>query len=724
MELNGSSSNVHQKCSSEGSRDASKKPTEKEVFINHGIQVSSEIAWHQMRKEWVGNRSKKFERPPKDSIVSLTTSYEDLLLSTEPFQQPISLTHHEEEQKMNSLKAVLASCKTIRQALQIQAHTVVIGRHHDPFLMTPLISFFATNNLHHSHLLFSQIPNPDLFLFNLLIRAFSLSHTPHHALSLYRSMLSSSPPISPDSFTFPFLLKSCAKLSLPKLALQLHSHVIKSGFESSVFVVNALLQLYFVFGDARNACRVFDGSPVRDCVSYNTMINGFVRAGRAGCSMRVFGEMRDNRFEVDEYTLVALLSACSSLEDNGTGRVVHGLVYRKLGRVGENELLMNALVDMYAKCGCLEVAEKVVSCANGKSGIAAWTSLVSAYALRGEVEVARRFFDQMGERDVVSWTAMISGYCHAGFFQEALELFVEFEGLVMEPDEVAVVSALSACARLGALELGRKIHHKYDSGSWQCGRHRGFTCAVVDMYAKCGSIDTALDVFCRTSDDVRTNFLYNSILSGLAHHGLGEHAMAVFEEMRLLGLEPDEVTFVALLCACGHNGLVNDGKRLFESMLTVYGVSPQMEHYGCMVDLLGRAGRLNEAYCLIQNMPFKANAVIWRSLLSAGKVHGDVELARLASQQLLAMEHDHGARYVMLSNMLTLMDKHDEAASVRKAIDDVGIQKPPGWSYVEVNGALHKFLAGDMSHPEAKATELMLRSVDMGLKSVGHVISA
>nr|KYP33353.1 Pentatricopeptide repeat-containing protein At5g66520 family [Cajanus cajan] len=561
---------------------------------------------------------------------------------------------------MDVLKAVLASCKTIHQALQIHAHVVVSGRHDDPFLITTLISLLATASsagLRHSHRLFSQVPNPDLFLFNAMIRAFSLSHTPHCALSLYKSMLSASPPISPNAFTFPFLLKSCATSSTPKHALQLQTHVLKSGFASDVFVVNALLHLHFVFRDALSAAKVFDESPVRDCVSYNTMIRGFARVGRAGCSMRVFGEMRGLCVEPDD-------------------------------------------------------------------GIAAWTSLVSAYALRGDVEVARRLFDQMGERDVVSLTAMISGYCHAGCFQEALELFEQLEGLGMEPDEVAVVAALSACAGLGALELGRRIHHKYGGESWQCGHHRGFTCAVVDMYAKCGNIDTALDVFYKTSDDMKTTFLYNSIMSGLAHHGRGEHAMALFEEMRLLGLVPDGVTFVSLLCACGHSGLVDDGKRLFESMLSVYDVSPQMEHYGCIVDLLGRAGRLNEAYCLIQNMPFKANAVIWRALLSACKVHGDVELARLASQQLLEMEHDHGARCVMLSNMLTLMDKHDEAECVRRAIDDVGIQKPPGWSYVEMNGALHKFLAGDKSRPEAKAIELMLKDIYMGLKSIGHVISA
>ncbi|KAK7392439.1 hypothetical protein VNO78_20878 [Psophocarpus tetragonolobus] len=626
---------------------------------------------------------------------------------------------------MKGLKTVLASCKTIQQALQIHAQMVVTGRRRDPFLMTTLISFFATASsagLRHSHILFSQFPNPDLFLFNVMIRAFSLSHTPQYALFLYKQMLSASPPIYPDTFPFPFLLKSCAKLSLPKLGLQLQTHFIRSGFASDVFIFNALLHFHFVFGDVCNACKVFDENHVRDSVSYNTMINGFVRTDRASCSIKLFGEMRGLRVEPDEYTLVALLSACSSLEDHATGRVVHGFVYRKLGCLGGNEFLMNALVDMYAKCGCLKAAERVASSRNGKSGVAAWTSLVSAYALRGEVEVARRLFDRMGEKDVVSWTAMISGYCHAGCFQEALELFVELEGLVMEPDEVAVVAALSACARLGALELGRRIHHKYDGESRLCGHHRGFTCAVVDMYAKCGSIDTALDVFCRTSNNMKTTFLYNSVISGLSHHGLGKHALTLFGEMRLLGLEPDEVTFVALLCACGHSGLVDDGKRLFESMLSVYGVSPQMEHYGCMVDLLGRAGHLNEAYCLIQNMPFKANAVIWRALLSACKVHGNVELARLASQELLAMDHDHGARYVMLSNMLTLVDKHDEAATVRKAIDDVGIQKPPGWSYLEINGALHKFLAGDKSHPEAKGTELMLKNVNMGLESIGPFI--
>ena len=539
-------------------------------------------------------------------------------------------------------------------------------------------------------------------------------------------MLNASSKPSPDSFTYPFLIKSCARLLLPKLGFQVHCHVTKNGCVSDIFVVNALLHMYCVFGETIYACKVFEESPVRDCVSYNTMISGLVQAGRAGCALQIFREMGVFGIEVDEYTVVALLSACSLLDDCEIGKQVHCLACKKLGCVDSNVLVMNALVDMYAICGCLEMYYTVLEngVRSGKSVVAAWTSVVSAYARRGEVEAARGLFDQMDERDVVSWTAMISGYTHAGYFQEALELFVQLEGLGIKPDLVAVVAALSACARLGALDLGRRIHHKYAAENWPCGQNGGFISAVVDMYAKSGSIDTALDIFTKTSDNWKTTLLYNSIISGLAHHGLGEYAITLFKEMGLLGLGPDEVTFVALLCACGHSGLVDDGKKLFESMLTVYGINPQMEHYGCMVDLLGRAGHLNEAYHLIMNMPFKANAVVWRALLSACKLHGDVELAKIASQELLAIEHDHGARYVMLSNMLADIDQHEEAASVRKAIDDVGIQKPPGWSYVEMKGALHKFLAGDKSHPEAKATELMLRDINMGLKSLGHVISA
>ncbi|KAI9121997.1 hypothetical protein K1719_006686 [Acacia pycnantha] len=623
-----------------------------------------------------------------------------------------------------SLNALLRSCKTINEALQIHAQVIVNGRHDDLFVLSGLISFFALsgsrNGLHHSRVLFSQIYFPDVFIWNAMIRGYSLCDTPEDAIFLYRSMLGVE---SPNEFTFPFLLKSCVRLSRPQIGRQVHCHILKNGFASDIYIVNALLHMYCTFRNMKNAFHVFEESPVRDCVSYNTMITGYAQAGLARSSLELFKKMRELHIYPDEYTIVALLSASSSLADPIAGKQIHCLAYIILGSVGNNILLMNTLVDMYAKCGLLKLAERVLSTMGPSKSIAAWTSVVSGYALCGEIEVARRIFDQMDERDVVSYTVMIYSYSRAGFFQEALELFVRLEDMGIQQDVISVVAALSACARLGALELGRRIHLKY-AKTWSFGEHGDFNSAAVDMYAKCGDIDTAMDIFRKTPDNLKTTLLYNSIISGLAHHGLGETAITIFKEMKLTGLRPNEITFVAILSACGHSGLVQEGKKLFESMMNIYSISPKMEHYGCMVDLFGRAGCLNEAYDKIKSMPYKANSVIWRALLGACKIHGDVELAKIAGQELLAMEPNHGARYVILSNMLADTDRHEEASRVREAIDDVAIQKPPGWSYVELNGTIHKFLASKRSHLEDKATVLMLRDMYMGLKSIGHVFSA
>lgn len=625
-----------------------------------------------------------------------------------------------------TLNALLRSCKNVREALQIHAQIIVNGRHDDLFVLSGLLSFFALsgtrNGLRHSRVLFSQIYFPDVFIWNAMIRGYSLGDTPHDAILLYKSMLASGFE-SPNEFTFPFLLKSCVRLSHLQIGRQVHCHIMKYGFDSDIYIVNALLHLYCTFKDIVNACYVFEKSLVRDCVSYNTMISGYVQAGLACSSLHFFKKMREHHIGPDDYTFVALLSACSSLVDPIAGKQIHCLAYIILGSVGSNIVLMNALVDMYAKCGYLKMAERVLGTMGTRKSITALTSVISTYAQRGEVEVARRIFDQMDKKDVVSSTVMINSYSRVGRFQEALELFEQIEDLGIEPDVFAVVAALSACARLGALELGRRIHHKY-AESWLCGQNGDFISASVDLYAKCGDIDTAMDIFRKTPDNLKTTLLYNSTISGLAHHGLGETSMTLFKEMKSLGLKPNGITFVAILSACAHSGLVEDGKKLFESMLTVFCINPAIEHYGCMVDLLGRAGCLNEAYAVIKNMPFKANSVIWRSLLGACKIHGDVELAKIADRELLAMEPDHGARYVMLSNMLADRDQHEEATRVRKEIDDFGIQKPPAWSYVELNGTLHKFMASDRSHLEAKAAELMLRDMYMGLKSFGYDFSA
>lgn len=512
-----------------------------------------------------------------------------------------------------------------------------------------------------------------------MIRAYSRSHNPREAFVLYMSMIATSPEL-PNNFTFPFLLNSCARFSSLEPGQEVHSHIIKHGFESDLFVRNALIHLYSVFGNLILAQTLFDESLARDIVSYNTMIKGYADVKQPECALCLFREMQNSGIVPDEFTFVALFSACSVLNEPNIGKQVHTLVYKKLGDIDANPLLKSAIVDLYAKCGLMNIAERVLNTIRTSENAAAWSSMVSGYARCGEIMVARKFFDQMHERDVVSWTAMISGYTQAGQCSEALELFEEMGALGIKPDEVTLTAALSACARLGALHLGKKLYHQYiENGVFN--QNPILTAAVIDMFAKCGSIDSALNIFHRVEGNMKTGCVFNSIISGLALHGLGEAAVTVFRELTATGLKPDEVTFVGVLCACSRRGLVEEGKKLFESMLNEYGIRPQMEHYGCMVDLLGRYGHLGEAYELVQKMPLEANSVIWRTLLSACRTHGNVKLGEIAGRKLLEMEAGHGARYVLLYHMLADANQWEEAGRVRKAMEDHGIPKPPGWSY-------------------------------------------
>lgn len=623
----------------------------------------------------------------------------------------------------SSLLVLLESCESLKQALQIQAQIIIHGFHHDIFPISRLISTFALwgskDGLLHSRKLFSQLDKPNIFIWNTMIRGYSHSDTPLQSLVLYMSLLYRGIE-SPNNFTFPFLLNSCARLSSLRPGFQIHCHITKFGFEWDLFVRNALIHFYSFFRCTNHAQKVFDESLVRDIVSYNTMINGYAQAQQPCAALQLYRKMKDSDIQPDTFTFVALFSACSVLNDPRIVKRIHALVYKNLICVDSNMLLKTAVIDMYAKCGLMNAAERVFGTMRTSENIAAWSSMVSGYSQAGEVETARRLFDQMDQRDIVSWTAMISGYSQAGQFREALELFGEMESLNIQPDEVTIVAILSACAGLGALDFGRRIHGQF-IGNELFGRNIFVTTAVIDMYAKCGSIDTALDIFYRIPKNLKTVSLFNSMISGLAQHGFGKNAVDVFREMELMRLKPDRVTFVATLCACSHCGLVEDGKELFESMLNVYGIKPEMEHYGCMVDLLGRNGRLDEAFSLIQSMPYEANSIIWRALLGACRLHGYTEIGKIAGCKLLEVEPNHGAHYVLLSNLLANTNQWEEARKVRKLMDSKGIQKPAGWSYIEFNGALHRFLASEKSHPKAKEIELMLKEMTMRLRTAGYV---
>ncbi|CAN0861748.1 Pentatricopeptide repeat-containing protein At5g66520 [Linum grandiflorum] len=329
-----------------------------------------------------------------------------------------------------------------------------------------------------------------------------------------------------------------------------------------------------------------------------------------------------------------------------------------------------------------------------------WNSMINGYMKCGQTQKATELFNQMPNKDTISWTTMISGYVQAGLDKEALEFFHEMQGAGKKLDKVTLTTALSACAQLGALDQGRWIHAHINRSGMQIDPILG--CALIDMYAKCGDMEEALEMF----DKMRgTKYVHawTAIVFGFAIHGQGRDALTWFRKMKEDGIEPNPVTFTAILTACSYAGLVEQGKSVFKSIKECHELNPTIEHYGCMVDLLGRAGLLNEAKDLIKTMPVKPNAIIWGSLLKACKIHGNLELGKQIGELAIEMDPDHGGRYIQLANIHAAAKEWELAAKARRRMKEHGVSKLPGCSTISLNGTVHEFSAGDGSHPEADA---------------------
>ncbi|XP_011625534.1 pentatricopeptide repeat-containing protein At1g08070, chloroplastic-like [Amborella trichopoda] len=403
-----------------------------------------------------------------------------------------------------------------------------------------------------------------------------------------------------------------------------------------------------------SALQVFEAIPQRDVVSWTSIICGFLRNGLEREAVSAFAsmDMRPNA-----RTLVSLLSACSKSDCNSgfelgglrVGRSIHGFSVRNMMIEGKR-VFCNALMDMYAKCGV--------------------------------VEIARLVFYRMAERDVVSWTTMISGYAHCGCLEEAIGLFDEMLKARVEPNEVTFVSVLHACARSGALGLGKWVHqYMTDKNVKMCLFLEN---SLVDMYAKCGDLDMAMRIF--NAMPHRDVISWNAIICGLAMHGNGTHALELFSLMNNVVVRPDAITYIGVLSACSHAGLIDKGCQYFRMMRDVYDISPRMEHYACMVDLYGRAGLLKEAEDFIRNMPAMPNLHVLGALLNACKIHGDMEMCKRVGDLIKEMGLPiTGGIYALIANMYTNANRLVDAIEVRETLRDQGVRKSPGCSWIEVH---------------------------------------
>lgn len=396
-----------------------------------------------------------------------------------------------------------------------------------------------------------------------------------------------------------------------------------------------------------------------------------------------------------------LKSSSEVLKPLGT-KLVH--VHVMKSGFGEYPVVKTALIDAYARRSCdIGIARQLFD-EMSERNVVSWTTIVSGYARAGDVESAMCLFDEMPERDVPSWNALIAGCTQNGHFPEAISLFRRMVMLRKEgirPNQVTVVCALSACGHTGMLQLGKSIHgYVYRNRLGPCWF---ISNASVDMYGKCGNLETARTVFETTSLKSLTS--WNSMINCFAFHGQSEKAMEVFEEMMQYesdDLIPDAVTFIGLLNACTHRGLVEKGRAYFDLMTRKYNIEPRIEHYGCLVDLLGRAGQFDEVLEVVKGMEMEPDEVVWGSLLNGCKIHGNTELAVFAVQKLMEIDPKNGGYGIMLANLYGELGKWDEARNVRKMLKDRNAYKIPGCSWIEVDKEVHQFYSVDKTHPRTE----------------------
>ncbi|TYJ04868.1 hypothetical protein E1A91_A12G123300v1 [Gossypium mustelinum] len=465
------------------------------------------------------------------------------------------------------------------------------------------------------------------------------------------------------------------------------------------------------------AHNLFDLLPNKTVFLYNKLIQAYSSVNQSHQCLTLYSQMCFNNCSPNQHSFIFLFPACASLSSLSHGQILHTHLLKS--GFGLDCYALTALLDMYAKLRVLKFARQVFDEMRVRN-VPTWNALISGYSRCGDMKEALELFKSMPEKNVVSWTSMISGYSQNGKFSSALNMFLRMEKESgVKPNRVTIASVLPACASLGALEIGERIEaYARENGLFE---DLYVSNTILEMHARCGKIEVAKRVF----DEIgkrRNSCSWNSMIMALALHGKSIEALEHYEQMLHEGTAPDNVTFVGVLLACTHGGLVTKGRELFESMAKNYNINPKLEHFGCMVDLLGRAGALQEAYDLIKTMPMKPDAVVWGALLGACSFHKNVELAEKAAQPLFLLEPWNAGNCVILSNIYASRGQWDGVAKLRKMMKGGHITKAAGYSFIEEGGEMHKFLVEDKSHPRCDEIYETLHRISIVMKLQNKLI--
>ncbi|XP_051150940.1 pentatricopeptide repeat-containing protein At3g21470 [Andrographis paniculata] len=474
----------------------------------------------------------------------------------------------------------------------------------------------------------------------------------------------------------PLILKACASLSLLIYGQMLHSEILKTGVERDVMVGTSLVDMYGKCRDIASAHKVFDQISEKNAVTWNAMIGGYMRNGHTHKALVLFEKMT-RRTSV---TWIELIDGYARNRNTAMARQVFDEVPGELKTV----VTWTVMVDGYVRNGDMEAAREVFERMT-ETNFYVWSVMITGYFKKGDAGNAREIFDRMGVRNLVNWNSLISGYAQNGMPEEALESFTRMQDAGFKPDEVTVASCLSACAQSGMLEFGKKIHDMILKNS--IGMNVFVSNGLVDMYAKCGDLANARLIFEGIS--TKNSATWNSLIAGLAIHGQTREAIEIFRRMEESGEKPDDITFLSVLSACAHGGFVEDGLEVFSKMKK-YGLTANVKHYGCLVDLLGRAGKLQDAYSLVRGMPMVPNDTILGALLVACRIHSDTVMADNVLELVRKVSFNCGihddAHYVQLSNIYAASEKWEMAEGMRHIFSTRGSKKTPGCSALMVRG--------------------------------------
>lgn len=564
-----------------------------------------------------------------------------------------------------------------RSGMQIHCDVIRMGLERDPYVCTSLLIMYGKCRLiENAETVFNVNADAEAELWNAMISAYVNNGCPYEALQVYNHLRLKE--ITSDICTVSNILSSSSMIGSYEFSRSIHAELIKRPIHRNMKLQNQLLSMYAKCGQIGEANLVFSTMEERDDVAFGSMIWAFCHNNKFYEAVEVFRSMD---VKPDSDIMVCLISACSGLENVKTGEQVHGFIAKSGFHL--DPFVANSLIDMYFKCGFPDSAEHM--------------------------------FSSMQQKNLVAWNSMMSCYCRNGLSEKAIELFPRILQHGLCPDPVTITIVVNAVSSVAALLQGKTIHGYLTRLQLPCDIK--VENALIDMYIKCGLLKYAEHIFLKMSR--RDLVTWNSMIGGYGSHGKCHKSLTLYEEMKSLGIKPDEVTFLSLISSCNHSGLVEIGQNLFGSMKSKCGVKPKTEHYANMVDLLGRAGRMDEAYEFIKNMPIEPERSVWLSLLCACRAHHNVELGEMAAQKLLELEPERAGNYGQLLHLYGEAELWDRAANLRLLMKQRGVKKNPGRSWIEVRNMVDVFFSGDSSSPRTAEIHAVLKSLRRNMEKKG-----